>query len=217
MLKKIFTAIALLFIARSALAITVLPGYEVAAIATADADSFSGAFTSNYKTPQFSIDDTSTATWVMSTDADAYIDLTFTAGIYDGEDTDISIFFVGGGSLGHTVDIAINGQTNAADTRTYSIFSNSETYTNFCIPDTAGQCGTSSTPILVMDIDLADFAFLGTNPVVDLRLGVGDASAVPSLVGGHYLEASAVVPLPLPVILFSSGLALLGLVGRKRK
>lgn len=217
MLKKIYTAIALLLTAKVSLAITVLPGYEVAAIATADADAFSGAFISNYKTPEISIDDASTTTWVMSTDADAYIDLTFETGVYNGDNTDISIFFIGGGSTGHTVDVAINGHINPAETRTYTIFSNSDTYTNSCMPDGTGQCGITSTPILVMDIDLADFTFLGNNPIVDLRLGVGNASAVPSLVGGYYLESTAVVPLPLPVILFSSGLALLGFVGRRKQ
>lgn len=37
-----------------------------------------------------------------------------------------------------------------------------------------------------------------------------------SLVGAYHAE-TAVVPLPLPVVLFSSGLALLGFIGRRRK
>ena len=64
-----------------------------------------------------------------------------------------------------------------------------------------------------MDIDLVDFAFLGIDPIETIRLGVGSSSAVPSLVGAHHL---APVPLPLPLVLFSSGLALLGFVGRRR-
>ena len=68
-----------------------------------------------------------------------------------------------------------------------------------------------------MDIDLDAFGSLGTYPIGTLVLDVSQNSAAPSLVGAYHLQPTAVVPIPLPIILFSSGLVFLGLAGRRKK
>jgi hypothetical protein len=69
-----------------------------------------------------------------------------------------------------------------------------------------------------MDIDLNNYDllndFIAQNPVNSLTMNINNVSAVPSLIGAHHL---APVPLPLPIVLFGSGLALLGFVGRRNK
>ena len=68
-----------------------------------------------------------------------------------------------------------------------------------------------------MDIDLDQYGTLGASPIGSLSLDVGNSSAAPSLVGAYHLTPAAVVPLPLPIVLFGSGLALLGFIGRRNR
>ena len=73
----------------------------------------------------------------------------------------------------------------------------------------------SGYPIYRMDIDLDQYGMLGASAIGTVRLDISSSSAVPSLVGAHHLQAATVVPLPLPIFLFGSGLALLGFIGRR--
>ena len=86
-------------------------------------------------------------------------------------------------------------------------------YTGYCVDnDRNGVCGGSiDDPIYVMDVDFDSFHVFA--PIDTIRIDVSKGSAVPSLIGAYHTSA---VPLPLAVWLFSSGLALLGFVARKR-
>ena len=63
-------------------------------------------------------------------------------------------------------------------------------------------------------IDLDAYGYDQTSPLGDIRIYLGDSS-MPALaaVGAYH---TTVVPLPLPALLFSSGLALLGWIGRRK-
>jgi len=92
------------------------------------------------------------------------------------------------------------------------------------ITDSTGAC---TADISAISIDLFGSNNLALDDNIELgyiRLFIGggyngtgpDAYSNFTLIGANYTNA-AVVPLPLPVILFSSGLALLGWIGRRKK
>ncbi|MGD8934718.1 MAG: hypothetical protein PVF35_08055, partial [Gammaproteobacteria bacterium] len=193
------------------LAVTIdLPDYDFAAIA--DTANLNGSYTFNYESAELDITDSYATTYIYSNDTNATIDLKFDTKVYDGNGFDISVFLVGGGDQGHSFDLSLKRDMGTSssvinfDSSTYTHYE----YTGFCID-------TDCKPIYRMDIDLNQFGFLGTNPVGTLHFDVSNMSAVPSLVAAYHLQPATVVPLPLPVILFSSGLAFLGFVGRRRK
>ena len=87
--------------------------------------------------------------------------------------------------------------------------------------DESGEClaGIVTTSINLFGSD----GELDDNVEIDfVRLFIGgtyngvDAYSNFTLVGANYTDAT-VVPLPLPIVLFSSGLALLGLIARRKK
>jgi hypothetical protein len=128
---------------------------------------------------------------------------------------DLSIFVVGANS--QSIDITLFD--TVAGTSSSMLTYNSSTYTGYNV-DVDGQPPVDGVPdpdfgIYVMDIDLADFSYLGTNPVDVIRLGIDYGSATPSLIGGY--NTVAVVPVPAAVWLFGSGLVgLAGIARRKR-
>ena len=192
-----------------------IPGYDFAAIASLD--SSDGTFTSNGASGVSSnISDSEAVTWVMGTSDPASLTLSFGTDIFDGAGIDLSIFFVGAGS--HTTDITLFDGTPSSKLNYPNL---SPTYTNFCVeinmlPGCTDDVDKGNDQgIFVLDVDFSDFSFLGSNALTQLKLDIGNGAAIPSLVGAYNLNAT-VVPLPLPIVLFSSGLALLGFVGRKR-
>jgi len=144
----------------------------------------------------------------------ASIDLGFNGfDIYNGEGNDLVIFIVGnGGSFGLDV-FDTNGSTMSS--ASYSISDADAVFYD----DGSYVCVSVNT---CTDLDFALFAIFvdfgegvaGDIAVGRMQLSLGDAAF--SLAGGFYTEPT-VVPLPLSVVLFSSGLALLGWTGRRKK
>ncbi|MGD8936474.1 MAG: VPLPA-CTERM sorting domain-containing protein [Thiogranum sp.] len=213
-MKKLFAALCLALLGQQASAIGMdVPGYDFAAFAQF-AGSSGGTFTTNYGTPEASIADDSAATWVMdgvnsggtqiNMDPNAYFDLSFgTTDVFDGVGNDLSVFFVGAPPHDIGLSLFANGGSQSS-----TIHYNSVSYTGYNVEDPA----FATWAIYVMNIDLADFSFLGTSPIEKIRLGIGNASAVPSFVGAYNTTP---VPVPAAVWLFGSGL--LGLAGIARK
>lgn len=165
--------------------------------------------------------------------ADAYIDLSFAGSIYNGLGNDLVLFFAGNGTTFQdgryedyqfSLDIGANG---FIDTGLLSVTDSTSFYnTNGILenlpagitPDTITEqqktdLGVSFFASYAL-IDLDALGFDQTTPLGDIRIYM-DGSSMPALAAtGAY--HTAVVPLPIPAILFSSGLALLGLVGRRK-
>ncbi len=223
-MKKAWVALLTVLLSQQAAAIPIdIPGYEFAGIANALVDS-AGRLDTNWPTPETSITDDSAATYVKSwgtwnadqtgiVDTTAYLDLSFGNDIFDGVGTDLSIFVVGADPQSIAITLFDTGAGTSSSTRAYG----SVSYTNYNVdvdgePPVEGEADPDYG-VFVMDIDLADFNYLGTNPVDIIRLGIDYGSAVPALVGGY--NSTAVVPVPAAVWLFGSGL--IGLVGVARR
>lgn len=161
------------------------------------------------------------ATFVMSNDDTAYIDLGFGDNqVISGAGADLVIFTVGnnynfGLQVFDTDNKMISNYLYNVPVDESSI-AKDENGNNLCVKDSIGDCAAviSATSINLLGI--------ANNTEIDhIRLFIGTNSkfkpngAYPlfSLAGAVHTTA---VPLPLPVLLFSSGLALLGWVGRKK-
>ena len=214
-MKQLLLSIALLFTASASPAVTIdLPGYDFADIARSAAFAGPGqdAFSHNYLSPEQDITDSYATTYVFSDHTAARVDLDFGTAVYNDSGFDISIFFVGGGEQGHTFTLSLLDNPGAYPD---AIAFDSKTYAHY--EHTGFNLADSNYPIFRMDIDLDRYGSLGTSPIGTLTLDIGSSSAVPSLVGAYHLEPAAVVPLPLPIVLFGSGLAVLGLLGRRAR
>ena len=215
MIKKIIVISVLLLAARQSAAVVIdLPGYSFAGIATTAslAPSAAGAYTSNHLSASEDITDANATTYIFSNEANARVNLDFSVDVYNGDGFDLSIFFVGGGVQGHSFGLSLPDNPT---TFPNAIVFDSTTYPHYS--HTGFNLTGSNYPIYRMDIDLNEYGLLGNSPIGILSLDIGNSSAVPSLVGAHHLQPAAVVPLPLPALLFSSGLALLGFIGRRSR
>lgn len=213
-MKKLFAMLCLALLSQQASAIAMdVPGYDFAAFAQFEGSS-GGTFTTNFGTPGGSIADASAATWVMdgensggtqiNMDPNAYFDLSFgMTDVFDGLGNDLTVFFVGAPPHDIGLSLFANGGSQSG-----TINYNSVSYTGFNVQDP----NFDTWAIYAMDIDLADFGFLGSSPIEKIRLGIGNASAVPSFVGAYN---TAPVPVPAALWLFGSGL--LGVAGIARK
>ena len=219
--RKTIITIALVCIARGSLAVTIdLPGYDFADIARSAnlAPPGEGAYTFNYMSALSDITDIYATTYVYSSSTNARIDLDFGTNVFAGSGFDISIFFVGGGQQGHVFGLSLPDNPSAYpdvisfDSNSYGPYA----HTGYNLSDNDND-PSNDYPIFRMDIDLDQYGLLGEAPIGTLSLDIGNRSAVPSLVAAHHLQPSAVVPIPLPIVLFGSGLALLGFIGRKNR
>ncbi|VAW52799.1 hypothetical protein MNBD_GAMMA06-1114 [hydrothermal vent metagenome] len=139
----------------------------------------------------------------------AYIDLSFTSGIYNGEGDDLVLFFAGNGSSLSTgieeylFSVSI-GEEGAIESAQQGVI----TSTTSSIYDDAFFASYAF-------LDLDDFGFGQNAKLNDIRIYLDDTS-MPALAGlGAYYDRPAVVPVPAAVWLFGSGLALLSLFKRK--
>jgi hypothetical protein len=228
-MKKVWSVLFVGLLSQQAVAANIgidVPGYSFAGIANTVHGSV-GDFATNYGTPEASITDNLAATYVYSygtygvsttggsgiVNTTAYVDLSFGNDIFNGTGIDLSRFVVGANSQSIDITLLDTGAGTSSDTLTYDTV----TYTGYNV-DVDGKPPQAGVPdpdlgIFAMDVDLADFNYLGTNPVDIIRLGIDYGSAAPSLVGGYN---AAAVPVPAAVWLFGSGLMALAGVVRKR-
>lgn len=149
----------------------------------------------------------------------SFIDLAFTDSMYGGAGNDLVLFFVGN-STSFGLDVIGKG-TGSMIAGIYDITTADAVYNDdgtwICINGTDTNC-TNGYPLSAIFIDLGD-AYNGVEiEKIHLNFGNGfnDAGSSNFALAGGFHDTTAVVPLPLPIILFSSGLALLGWVGRRK-
>lgn len=219
MYRRTLVAIALFCLARASAAVTIdLPGYDFADIArtvTFEAPG-AGMYTYNYISPASDITDAYATTYVYANGSSAGLDLAFGTNVYAGEGFDLSIFFVGGGPQGHSFGLSLPDHPSAFagvisfDSNNYAHYA----HTGYNLNDNDNDPGNDYS-IFRMDIDLDLYGFLGESPIGTLGLDIPYQSAAPSLVAAYHSQPATVVPIPLPIVLFGSGLALLGFVARR--
>lgn len=180
------------------------------------------------RAPDYFVDDAELATLATSDPANysyvpnspsAYIDLGFNGyDIYNGAGDDLVVFIVGNNTSFGLEVYDIDGKM--VNKNTYSVAGDgSDTvYDNdgnwLCVNDANGDCAYALSSVF---IDLGD-TLAGDVAIGKLRILLGTDYRTPSgpafsLAGGFYTTP---VPLPLPAILFASGLGLLGWVGRRK-
>lgn len=157
------------------------------------------------------VTDTDESTYVLSLDPIAYVDLAFnTTNIYNGAGDDLVLFFVGT-DFSFSFDLDVVGDNSGAMS-----YSTSITPVTTIITDAFGE-----HTLTAASINLDDFGFASDVALTDFRilLGTDDSINMPafSLAGGFHTSPTAVVPLPLPMLLFASGLGLLGWAGRRKQ
>lgn len=203
-------------------AITLNPDYTVSGMIAADQmTSSSGIFydwsspdlsPSSQRDPAVSItDDNKFNTFAYSLSANAYVDLGFSTPIYNGAGDDLAFLVVGNPA---TIDFsAIVSDSFGNDLLVSSSISpyNVQFQGNLNVN---GQLISLSTVL----IDLGDYGLdvFGTNPLTNIRFNLGSEFGSPGLsIAGGLHGAPVVVPLPLPIVLFISGLGLLAGFHRK--
>ena len=165
------------------------------------------------------------ATYAMTNTMGGYVDIGFADGIYNGPGTDLIFFFFGGlnpdtitTSNVFDLDIDIGGPLlkttyNSGQAACTAYPASCISPTDTLITVTSPVDGTFTLTLQLVDLD--DFGLAGTTEVNNFRVYLGnDSYPALSLVGGIHTQA---VPLPLPIVLFGSGLALLGYVGRRKR
>ncbi len=139
----------------------------------------------------------------------SYVDLGFSGNIYNGDGDDLVLFFAGNGTSLSTGIVRYMFSLDIGADDTIEV-TNSGVITSTS-SDLYGDAFYASYAV----IDLDDYGFDKNTPLGDIRVHLGDAS-MPALAALGAYHTTAVVPLPLPIILFSSGLAFLGWIGRRK-
>ena len=162
--------------------------------------------------------DADVSSYVFSSKSTAWVDLGFSGSsynVYNGDGDDLVVYLAGNA---FSIDLQINGITNRYDVTTNdAVRSLSDSSMFYTIPPN----GIALSAIFV---ELSDFNMDTETALTSMRLTLGSdlgSSAAAygpglSLVGGFHNEPT-VVPLPLPIVLFASGLGLLGVVARKNR
>jgi len=134
--------------------------------------------------------------------------------IYNGAGNDLVIFIVGNGSPFEINVFDKSGATMSSGifsvTTDNTVFDNSGNW--LCVGGSDSLC-TGGYPLSAVFVDFGS-GVAGDAAVGSIQLSLGNAAF--SMAGGFYTEPT-VVPLPLSVVLFGSGLALLGWTGRRKK
>lgn len=142
----------------------------------------------------------------------AYIDLSFSQNIYNGNGADLVLFFAGTGTTfinsppetyKFSIDVGANGSQEGG------LFD--------VIPTTTSDVYGGDFFASYAKINLDQFGFDRSTALGDIRIILSDSS-MPALAAlGAYHVSPMAVPLPLSSVLFASGLALLSLFRKKIK
>ena len=206
-----FTTVVLLFLAAFQANAAVVGGYTFADDAFVNQLVSSNGSFLNYNsatssnvisTSQLRADltDNSAGTYVLSMSPNAYVDLAFgSTNVVNGAGNDLAFFFAGSA----TFSVNLSGQTQSFSTMD----------TGYTVRD---SFGTYSLAVALVDLSgfgLAQNASLGT-----FRVMLNNSSPALSLVGSFNTQNTPnnPVPVPAPLILLFSGIAALGLVGRRK-
>jgi len=158
----------------------------------------------------------------MNSGPNPYIDITFGSNVTNAND--LIFFFFGGNndtagtsiSNPFSLDINLDGSINTDSGNTnYFIPKGSDGLaTEILDLDWFRSTGESQYFLLTAaTVDLSAAGLASGQSLDTFRLFLGDGIDQPLLAGVGYLTA---VPLPLPIVLFASGLGVLGLFGRKK-
>lgn len=166
------------------------------------------------------------ATFVLETNStpNPYIDITFGDTVTGAND--LVFFFFGGNddaagtsfSNPFALDINLDGNIDTNNSNTnHFLPKDNGLITEVLDLDWFRLTGKSQYFALTaatVDLSTAGLAF--DQSLDTFRLFLGDGTDQPLLAGIGYLPGVAVIPLPLPIILFASGLGVLGLFGRRK-
>jgi len=175
----------------------------------------SGTAIINADTLQSNLTDTAFTTYVFSPDSVADINMVFSTNLYNGAGADLAFFFAGStvpGTVPGTNVVNINfGLSINGITNTYvPMITPVEKY----VEDFYGKY---TVTVALIDLDDFGLGFASTTALTELDVLVGKNDSVNfaplSLVGGFYTTP---VPLPLPIILFASGLGVLSMFARRK-
>jgi len=133
--------------------------------------------------------------------------------LYNGEGDDLVVFIVGN-TTSFGLDV-FDTQGSLLSSDSYDVDVSNTVFDELgnwlCVGNALHPCPGDGFALSAIFIDLGDNV-AGDVAIGNLQFDLNNAAF--SLAGGFHTEAT-VVPLPLPVMLFSSGLLLLGWVGRK--
>ena len=147
------------------------------------------------------VTDSSAATYVLSLNSNAYIDLGFSTNIYNGNGYDLALFFVGVSSF----SLELTGN---------ELGSNSFTSidTGFDVTD---SFGTYALTVALIDLDQYG---MSTNDLLgDIRIHLGNSLHPAFSLAGAFNTSPTAVPVPAALLLFLSGIGILGLFGKQKK
>jgi len=138
-------------------------------------------------------------TYVLSLDPAASVQLGFSStNVYNGAGNDLALFFVG---LNSQFSMSLGGVSNSYTTID----------TGYNVTD---SFGTYALTVALVDLD--DFGLAANSSLGNFDVLLGDAGhPALSMVAG-FNTGVAPVPLPAPLLLLLSGLAWLGMMGRRK-
>ena len=139
-------------------------------------------------------------TYVLSLDPAASVELAFSStDVYNGDGDDLALFFVG---IDSTFSMRLSGVTN-----TYTAID-----TGYDVTD---SFGTYALTLAVVNLD--DFGMTTNDYLGNFEVLLGDAGHPALSMVAAFNTGVAPIPLPAPLLLLISGLAALGLLGRRRR
>ena len=158
--------------------------------------------------------DSDYATYILSLNPTAYIDVAFNStSLYNGVGNDLAFFFVG--NIDSNENVVINFDLNINNT-THK-YTPEITPTRTIVTDSFGAYTLTAALIDLDDFGL-DYASQTALTNMRILLGTNNSANYPalSMIGGFH-TSPVVIPLPLPIVLFASGLGVLGWFGRRNR